>query len=86
MKTFKAINFSIVMAIALFAVTACGSDQSKTDGMEQQHPAYSSAYVCPMHCESSGDDQPGSCPVCGMTYVKLEDHKADGHTHEGHVH
>lgn len=40
---------------------------------------YTSAYVCPMHCEGSGSAEPGKCPVCGMDYVKNEDH--EGHQH-----
>jgi len=30
-------------------------------------------FYCPMHCEGSGSDEPGECPVCGMDYVKNED-------------
>ncbi len=40
---------------------------------EKQGPEYTSAYICPMHCEGSGSDEPGECPVCGMDYVKNED-------------
>ncbi len=40
---------------------------------------YTSAYVCPMHCEGSGSAEPGKCPACGMAYVKNEDH--EGHNH-----
>ena len=43
---------------------------------------YTSAYVCPMHCEGSGSDEEGSCPKCGMTYVKNADHTANGHMHK----
>jgi len=43
--------------------------------------AFSSHYVCPMHCAGSGSEEGGNCPVCGMVYVKLEDHIKDGHTH-----
>lgn len=42
---------------------------------------YTSAYVCPMHCQGSGSDQAGSCPVCGMAYVAQAEHTADGHKH-----
>lgn len=35
-------------------------------------PEYTSAYVCPMHCDGSGSDSAGTCPVCGMDYVKNE--------------
>lgn len=44
-------------------------------------PEYTSAYVCPMHCEGSGSAEAGVCPVCGMDYVAREDHEADGHEH-----
>lgn len=33
---------------------------------------YTSAYICPMHCEGSGSDEPGKCPVCEMDYEKNE--------------
>lgn len=44
-------------------------------------PEYTSAYVCPMHCEGSGSDKPGKCPKCGMDYVANTDHMKDGHQH-----
>ncbi|MCB0561052.1 MAG: hypothetical protein H6573_11560 [Lewinellaceae bacterium] len=47
-----------------------------------QGKEYTSAYVCPMHCEGSGSDQPGACPVCGMDYVARAEHIEDGHGHE----
>lgn len=28
------------------------------------------AYACPMNCEGSASDKPGSCPKCGMALVK----------------
>lgn len=31
---------------------------------------YTSAYICPMHCEGSGSEEEGNCPVCKMDYVK----------------
>jgi len=34
-----------------------------------------------MHCADSGSKEEGKCPVCGMDYVKNEDHKANGHKH-----
>ena len=30
-----------------------------------------------MHCEGSGSDEEGKCPVCGMTYVLNEDFQMD---------
>ncbi|MBO0330474.1 heavy metal-binding domain-containing protein [[Muricauda] lutisoli] len=53
-----------------------GMETAKMEGKE-----YASKYVCPMHCEGSGSDEEGKCPVCGMTYVLNEEHMADGHTH-----
>ena len=46
---------------------------------EMQGKEYSSKYVCTMHCEGSGSETEGKCPVCGMTYVLNEDFKMDGH-------
>ena len=45
-----------------------GMETAKMEGKE-----YTSTYVCPMHCEGSGSDEEGKCPVCGMTYVLNED-------------
>ena len=53
-----------------------GMETAKMEGKE-----YTSKYVCPMHCEGSGSNEEGKCPVCGMTYVLNEEHMADGHTH-----
>jgi heavy metal translocating P-type ATPase len=48
-----------------------------------------SGYICPMHCE--GDkvyDNPGTCPVCNMYLVKVEDDKKgkEHHHHAEHEH
>jgi hypothetical protein len=43
--------------------------------------AYTAAYVCPMHCEGSGSETAGTCPVCKMDYVAQAEHTKDGHTH-----
>ncbi len=48
---------------------------------EEQGKEYTSAYICPMHCEGSGSDEPGTCPVCGMDYVAQADAADDGHMH-----
>ena len=46
---------------------------------------HTSSYVCPMHCEGSGSEEMGNCPVCGMDYVKNEDvHHEEHHNHGGH--
>ena len=55
-----------------------GHDMDKMETADKQGKEYTSKYVCPMHCEGSGSDAEGKCPVCGMTYVLNEDY------HEGH--
>ena len=58
--------------------------QEHDHGAEAAHgegAAFTSAYVCPMHCEGSGSEKAGECPVCGMDYVALAEHTKDGHTH-----
>ena len=83
--------------IALFAIgltlTSCGNksnNSTKTEQTEKQGKEYTSAaYVCPMHCEGSGSEEPGKCPVCDMAYVENKDHKGhdhNGHDHKGHNH
>jgi predicted small lipoprotein YifL len=94
----------ICLALGAFALTSCGgggnqeqqtNEQQAPAGQTQhsanQGPEYTSAYVCPMHCEGSGSDKAGACPVCGMDYVALNEHTTDGHSHddgshEGHSH
>ena len=83
------------MAILAFGLSfsACGNASQET---EQNSKKYTSAYVCPMHCEGSGSDQAGKCPVCAMDYVANAEHESDGHDHdqgehnqsdhEGHTH
>ena len=81
MKYFKIIFLIAAFAVTSAAISSCGNNSNKT---EQQGKEYTSAYICPMHCEGSGSDKEGKCPVCGMDYVKNENHKADGHQHDNH--
>jgi hypothetical protein len=76
-----------------FLVFSCGEDNSAEDPADRSQESlqveaphgegaqYTSAYVCPMHCEGSGSEEPGKCPACGMDYVALEEHTQSGHTH-----
>ena len=54
-----------ILTFVLIGLSAC-STKKETDktGIE-----YTSTYVCPMHCEGSGAEEAGQCPVCGMDYV-----------------
>lgn len=45
-----------------------------TEATDKTGKEYTSAYICPMHCEGSGSDKEGKCPVCKMDYVKNENH------------
>ena len=56
-----------MMLLLIGSIAACSSNSSNT---EKTGTEYTSAYVCPMHCEGSGSDSAGTCPTCGMEYVK----------------
>ena len=85
MKKFRTI-LGAMLVIASIATVSC-KDNKKEEltetetNAENQGKEYTSAYVCPMHCEDSGSDKEGTCGTCGMTLVKNEDHKSDGHKH-----
>lgn len=71
--------------IASVTMVSCKDTTAETNietTTPKQGKEYTSAYVCPMHCTDSGSDKEGTCDTCGMTLVKNEDHKANGHTHE----
>lgn len=101
MKKIQSLFTILLFLVFAFSYTSCGnkakSEQDKTEqstDAEKQGKEYTSAYICPMHCEGSGSDKPGDCPVCGMAYKKnenntqesAESHDHDGHDHEGHDH
>lgn len=69
----------MVFALAMFTF-ACGGGEGAADA-HGEGAEYTSAYVCPMHCEGSGSDEMGQCPVCGMDYVAQAEHVDDGHAH-----
>lgn len=81
MKYFKILFLAFAFIAAGITLTSCGNGTENTENTEKQGKEYTSAYVCPMHCEGSGSDAEGKCPVCGMDYVKKEEHQADGHRH-----
>ena len=78
MKYFKIIFLFVALSATSIVLSSCGGNSNNT---EQQGNEYTSEYVCPMHCEGSGSDKEGECPICGMDYIKNEKHKADGHSH-----
>ena len=58
-----------------------GHDHDGTAAAHGEGAEFTSAYVCPMHCKGSGSDKAGTCPVCNMDYVALNEHTKDGHDH-----
>ncbi|MBL0127938.1 MAG: hypothetical protein IPP83_10880 [Flavobacteriales bacterium] len=74
-----------LMAVALLAFTACGSNDQhdhndgeqhehmQGDSASTMHKEHAAAYHCAMNCE--GDKtyaEPGKCPVCNMDLVVVE--------------
>ena len=80
MKNFRIILFAFVLGFTGLTTVAC-NDNASENTEEAMSKEYTSAYVCPMHCEGSGSDEMGTCPVCGMDYVVNSEHKSDGHSH-----
>jgi len=76
MKKIKIILFSTTLLFVGLAACNGGASDGAKQGKE-----YTSAYICPMHCEGSGSDKEGKCPVCKMDYVKNEEHVDDEHNH-----
>ena len=74
----------ILVLLSMMAVStifvSCG-EKKATETVEQQGKEYTSAYICPMHCEGSGSAEPGTCPVCNMDYVKNDERQENGHKH-----
>ena len=82
----KILFYTAIIFSFSFLAVACGNSNSSSEKMEEvdkSGPEYTSAYVCPMHCDGSGSDAEGKCPVCGMSYVVNED---QAENHEGHNH
>lgn len=87
---FKIMTTTLTVLMLTFALVACGGEQTTEEDMttspvsEMPHgegKAYTSPYVCPMHCEGSGSEEAGNCPVCGMAYVEHDEHTSNGHEH-----
>ncbi|MFT7230338.1 MAG: hypothetical protein ACI9GO_000805 [Bacteroidia bacterium] len=65
----KSLLLKTTLMLALIgSMSACSSNN--TSEIDKSGKEYTSAYVCPMHCEGSGSDTAGTCPTCGMDYVK----------------
>jgi YHS domain-containing protein len=79
MKSIRTTFLLLALLSVGLSFSACG--EAATDKTEQKGKEYTAAYVCPMHCEGSGSEEMGKCPVCGMNYEKNTAHQSDGHEH-----
>jgi uncharacterized paraquat-inducible protein A len=77
----KTIYGVILLIATTFIFTACSVNMENKEQTEQTGKEYTAAYICPMHCEGSGSDKEGTCPVCGMDYEKNEKHNNEEHSH-----
>lgn len=91
MKSLKLIMTIMVFGLLTMSMYSCGenvkAENAKTEQTKdgsKQGKEYTSAYICPMHCDGSGSDEPGKCPVCGMDYKKNENSEKEDHS--GHDH
>lgn len=84
-NSLQSLSVMLLIMVGLFLVSCGGTDTAKKTSTSiephGENAAYTSAYICPMHCKDSGSDKEGTCPVCGMDYVKSEEHTKDGHKH-----
>jgi DnaJ-class molecular chaperone len=71
--------YTTMLVVVLFVVSACGGKGASEE--QAKGKEYTSAYVCPMHCEGSGSDAEGVCPVCKMDYVANTEHSEEVHEH-----
>ena len=79
--------FGMILMAGMLNTSCSGGHENQDQNAEQSY-AYTADYICPMHCEGSGSDKAGKCPVCKMDYVMNESKATEGHDHdhEGHDH
>ena len=65
----KTIIFVCLTALVGFASSCSGNKSKEAEPAEQS--AMKVIYTCRMHPQVV-QDQPGNCPICGMTLIKKE--------------
>ncbi len=80
MKSFIKI---LALGSVVFILAACSEDKpanksattvvKKETALEHAEKHMDPTYICPMHPEASQSNKPGTCPICGMDLVKIED-------------
>lgn len=90
MKTISKFFVLSAFMLALTVVACNPGNNNSDDTKDKTGKEYTSKYVCPMHCEGSGSNEPGICSVCGMDYVENKNYKEEGHDamdhHDGDMH
>lgn len=93
MKNLRIVFLFMSMFALGLVMSSCGAKHDHDHKTEKSGKEYTSDFICPMHCEGSGSDKAGTCPTCGMDYVKNEKNekannnaKHDHDDHEGHNH
>lgn len=61
----------IFLFVSMLAIS-CNSNTNE----KHQHSTETAKYTCPMHPQIV-EDKPGSCPICGMDLVKVQDSNAN---------
>lgn len=85
MKYFAPAILSTLTFVLLMSFSACGGNSNAN--ADAKGKEYTANYVCPMHCEGSGSEKPGKCPVCKMDYVaNTPEPPTEVDPHEGHNH
>ena len=84
MKNFKIVFFFLTIMVTGAFISSFGNANHGHDhSMHGEGKAFTSTYVCSMHCDGSGSEAEGKCPVRGMDYVTQKEHVKDGHKHSG---
>ena len=66
------LKYLIIFGMTTLLITACGEENSgETNALEHAKKHLDPKYVCPMHSQIIRDE-PGKCPICGMTLVKKD--------------
>lgn len=57
---------------------SCKEDSKpKLEKVDLNGKEYTSKYICPMYCKTSGSEEMGICPVCKMDYELNEKYKEE---------
>ncbi|HEY3449378.1 MAG TPA: heavy metal-binding domain-containing protein [Myxococcales bacterium] len=79
---FKRFLLALALTVALPSLAFAADAAKKADAPKKEQKAPKkgekkdeATYICPMKCEGSEHQGPGTCPKCGMDLVKKEEAK-----------